>query len=49
LLLIEAAILHTQADLRVVELAEDAAATLAYNVAGEEDVQDRPDAAAERR
>ncbi len=48
LLLIEAAILHTQADLRVVELAEGTAATLAPKVAGKDVVEDRPDAAAER-
>jgi DNA-binding PadR family transcriptional regulator len=47
-LLIEAAILHTQADLRVVELAEGTAATLAPNVAGKDVVEDRPDAAVER-
>jgi DNA-binding PadR family transcriptional regulator len=47
-LLIEAAILHTQADLRVVELAEGNSATLARRVAGKAHAEDQPDSAAER-
>jgi DNA-binding PadR family transcriptional regulator len=47
-LLIEAAILHTQADLRVVELAEGNSATLARRVAGEAHAEDQSDSAAER-
>jgi DNA-binding PadR family transcriptional regulator len=48
LLLIEAAILHTQADLRVVELAEGTAGKLVAGVAHEKAAADSPDTAAEQ-
>ncbi|HCG03251.1 MAG TPA: PadR family transcriptional regulator [Chloroflexi bacterium] len=48
LLLIEAAILHTQADLRVVELAERTAEKLVAGVAVEKAGADSPDTAAEQ-